>query len=123
MSAGRIWSESNTFRRLLTSHHVRDLQAIFYATLVLLLGALVALVVFVHPGEAKSGPTDLSLDIAKAIGAILLIGGTILAWLYQTGSKRLGIVDLFGCEIATVCRVGTITGFVSYLVEAHQKTL
>jgi len=122
MSANQIWSESSTFRRLLISQHVRDLQAIFYATLFLLFVAF-GLIICIHVGWIKTGDNDADLDIAKSVGAILLIGGTILAWLYQTGSKRLGIVDLFGCEIATVCRVGTITGFVPYLVEAYEKTL
>jgi hypothetical protein len=36
------------------------------------------------------------------------IYGVIVGWAYQTASTRLGIVDLFACEISTLCRVGTI---------------
>src|ERR1700733_7513751 len=36
------------------------------------------------------------------------IYGAIVAWSYLSASKRLGIVDLFACEISTLCRVGTI---------------
>jgi hypothetical protein len=30
-------------------------------------------------------------------------------------------VDLFACEIVTLCRVGTIVQLVPHLVEAHQR--
>jgi hypothetical protein len=36
------------------------------------------------------------------------IYGAIVAWSYLSASKRLGVVDLFACEISTLCRVGTI---------------
>jgi len=57
----------------------------------------------------------------KLVGAVLLACGWILAWTYQTGSKRLGVVDLFGCEIVTLCRVGTIVDLVPKLIAAHAK--
>ena len=31
-----------------------------------------------------------------------------MAWAYQKGSARLGVVDLFSCEIATICRITKI---------------
>jgi hypothetical protein len=34
--------------------------------------------------------------------------GAVLAWAYQSGSVRLGVVDLFACEISTLCRVATV---------------
>jgi hypothetical protein len=37
-----------------------------------------------------------------SVGAIVSVGGGVLAWTYQTGSARLGVVDLFACEIATL---------------------
>jgi hypothetical protein len=43
------------------------------------------------------------------IPALGVLGG-ILAWAYQTGSARLGVVDLFACEISTLCRVITVVG-------------
>jgi hypothetical protein len=42
------------------------------------------------------------------IGPAIPIYGAIIAWSYLTASARLGIVDLFACEISTLCRVGTI---------------
>jgi hypothetical protein len=42
------------------------------------------------------------------VGPGLPIYGVIVGWAYQTASSRLGIVDLFACEISTLCRVGTI---------------
>ncbi|HEV2954793.1 MAG TPA: hypothetical protein VGX95_01625 [Xanthobacteraceae bacterium] len=58
-------------------------------------------------GDAKGG---VNVGIFN-IGAIALAGATIMSWAYQTGSKRLGVVDLFACEIATLCRVGTVVKF------------
>lgn len=80
-----------------------DLQAIFIVTL---LAPLVLLV---------SGQLD-----NQSVGAVLLICGTILAWTYQTGSKRLGVVDLFACEIITLCRVGALMEVVHRLILAHE---
>jgi hypothetical protein len=39
---------------------------------------------------------------------VLSVVGAILAWVYLAGSTRLGVVDLFACEISTVCKVTTI---------------
>lgn len=39
------------------------------------------------------------------ISAIVGTGCGVLIWTYQTGSARLGTVDLFACEITTICRV------------------
>ena len=104
----RLWKQSSTFRRLLSSQHVWDLQAIFIVTLLTTLGLLLWYVV------APSGRLD-----EKFVGAVLLIGGTILSWTYQNGSKRLGVVDLFACEIVTLCRVGTIAQLATRLINAH----
>jgi hypothetical protein len=41
-------------------------------------------------------------------GPVLAIFGAVLAWIYQVGSARLGVVDLFACEISTLCRVATV---------------
>jgi hypothetical protein len=44
----------------------------------------------------------------KYAGPAITICGAIVAWAYVSASKRLGIIDLFACEISTLCRVGTI---------------
>ena len=55
------------------------------------------------------------------IGAICAVGGGVLAWTYQTGSARLGVVDLFACEIATLCRVGAVVEMVQRYVDLFQR--
>jgi hypothetical protein len=102
--ARRLWKQSSTFRRLIFSRHVMDLQAIFVVT-------LLAPLVLLASGQL--------LD-HQSLGAVLLICGTILAWTYQTGSKRLGVVDLFACEIVTLCRVGALMEVVKRLISAHE---
>jgi hypothetical protein len=55
---------------------------------------------------------DAWLDAFKGgltyIGSALPVFAAIMAWAYLSASARLGIVDLFACEIATLCRVGTL---------------
>jgi hypothetical protein len=41
-------------------------------------------------------------------GPIIAVCGVVIAWAYRSASARLGVVDLFACEISTLCRVGTI---------------
>jgi hypothetical protein len=47
-------------------------------------------------------------------GACIVIG-----WAYQVGSARLGVVDLFACEISTLCRVATVLDSVRRYVERY----
>ena len=42
------------------------------------------------------------------VGPAIPIYGAIAAWAYLNATTRLGVVDLFACEISTLCRVGTI---------------
>ena len=39
---------------------------------------------------------------------VLGVLGAVIAWAYQSGSTRLGVIDLFACEISTLCRVATV---------------
>jgi uncharacterized membrane protein len=50
----------------------------------------------------------MDLQFAPAV----VVFGAILAWAYQVGSARLGVVDLFACEIDTLCRMTTIVDMV-----------
>jgi hypothetical protein len=52
------------------------------------------------------------------VSAVLAAFGGIIAWCYQTGSGRLGIVDLFACEITTLCRICTINDLANTCVGA-----
>jgi hypothetical protein len=100
---------------------VVDLQLIFIVTLLATIEVLawhVYSVAQMAPGERSRGL--FGGEDTQFIGAVLLASGWIMAWVYQTGSKRLGVVDLFACEIVTLCRVGTIMDVVPRLIMAHQ---
>jgi hypothetical protein len=105
--------QASTFYRLFTSQHVVDLQLIAVAT-ALLIPALIAIVL-------RGWPTGSNEFGAIPIAAILGAGASVFAWVYQTGSARLGIVDLFGCEITTLCRVAAIVEIVPRYVEIYQN--
>jgi uncharacterized protein (DUF486 family) len=96
---------ASTFNRLLTSQHVPDLQLIALVTLVLA-------VIFSAPVVAgwfgAFGSSSAPWIAVLSLPAIWGTAGSILTWTYQTGSSRLGVVDLFSSEIATICRVITI---------------
>ncbi len=49
-------------------------------------------------------------------GPTLAAFGALVAWAYQTGSARLGVVDLFACEISTLCRVTTVLDAVTGMI-------
>jgi hypothetical protein len=128
-----------TFIRLTRSKHVADLQLIAVVTLYcaaifpivsLLLAGLHVLfsdhwkiywehpyrwwVPFVFFGE-------LGAVVLSIAGGFYAIVGTILAWCYQSGSARLGIVDLFACEMTTLCRVCTIVELTQKCIDAFNK--
>jgi hypothetical protein len=54
----------------------------------------------------------------SVFGPTLAIFGAILSWAYQKGSNRLGVVDLFACEIDTLCRVVTVIEMVKNLTDS-----
>ncbi len=96
---------ASTLFRFFRSDHVADFLLIFLITLVVL---LLHLVITIATAVYFGGNSDFRGAILTAGFAALPIYGAILAWAYLTAGKRLGVVDLFACEIATVCRVGTI---------------
>jgi hypothetical protein len=102
---------ASTFIRLFKSKHVADLRLLFWIVLFLLL-IVAPILVSQH---AKGGENSLigSPTLAAGIVAIAL---TALARIYQMGSVRLGIVDLFSCEIITICRVVAVVDFAHTLV-------
>jgi hypothetical protein len=115
---------ASTLFRFFRSKHVRDLKLIFASALFVL--ALHLFVVFclglgsaVHTYFSLSAAAGIIERLFTAAGAFLSffityvgpalpVYGVIVGWAYQTASSRLGIVDLFACEISTLCRVGTI---------------
>ncbi len=109
----------NTFRRLFTSNHVRDLQWIASYTLIfylLCVGTLFAVFFFWHR-------TDLSEFIFTCIAGITGAMAATLTWVYQTGSNRLGMVDLFGCEISVICRVCLVVDFANASVAMPHQAI
>jgi hypothetical protein len=94
---------ASTLFRFFRSNHVLDLNLIFNVALVVLLLQILLTVIAIIMGT----PAIAAIASAGAAAAISIYGG-ILAWTYLTASKRLGVVDLFACEIATLCRLGTI---------------
>ncbi len=107
---------ASTFQRLWTSRHVADLQLIFYCSCSLMvLGSAFAFIW--HKWVDSYGV----IGSATLISAIVGTGCGILSWCYLTGSCRLGIVDLFACEIKTICTVTGITETVPHLVAVHDN--
>src|SRR5262245_17471787 len=100
---------AETFDRLTRSSHVEDLR---WIALVALVSAIVGVLASAAMGMLAAGAIQIS---AGLVG----VGG-ILAWCYQTGSARLGIVDLFACEITTVCRICTINSMADNCIEAFK---
>jgi hypothetical protein len=99
---------------------VLDLQLIYIVTVLATIEVLGWHVYSVtHPDPSVASKSGFGGDDKQFVGAVLLACGWILTWAYQTGSKRLGVVDLFA--IVTLCRVGTIMELVPRLIAAHRK--
>jgi hypothetical protein len=99
--------EHATIDRLFESKHVGDLQFIFAVSCIAVsfvscVGAGIA----VHNMMQKTWHwDDAVVKCLKYGGPMLVVFGGVVSWAYKTGSLRLGVVDLFGCEIRTLCRV------------------
>jgi hypothetical protein len=105
---------SSTFVRFLVSKHVYDLRLIFFAAIVAFLVSLLVLLFHAetrtHDSTFDQAVTYLGPRMLTYLGPIAAVCVTAAAWAYQTASKRLGVVDIFACEISTLCRVGTLFG-------------
>ena len=124
----RLGRESSTFDRLGRSRHVADLRLIFSVTLILMIIGMIAALAFCFDNQVISDWKELNdsrtawpwvrhrfaaiISSGPFIGAICILGGGVLAWTYQIGSARLGVVDLFACEIATLARVAAVVDMV-----------
>ena len=128
---------ASTLFRFFRSKHVRDLKLIFASALFVL--AMHLFVVFclglgsaVHTYFSLSAAAGIIERLFTAAGAFLSffityvgpalpVYGVIVGWAYQTASSRLGIVDLFACEISTLCRVGTIFDIGKRYVDTYDR--
>jgi hypothetical protein len=115
--------------RFFRSKHVADLKLVAELALILLCFHFSLVVIYaisspiahfitnphLHPGSADKLAHVLDVLFTRVVGLLftyvgpaITIYGAIVAWSYLSASKRLGIIDLFACEISTLCRVGTI---------------
>jgi hypothetical protein len=117
----------STFIRLLSSDHLNDLQWIG-------LGAIVLWAIFIallltqansntNLNNHLSSVFDYFINQHAIFGGITAVLGLVLNWIYQTGSKRLGVVDLFACEISAICRVSLAVDFARSCVSEAEKDL
>jgi hypothetical protein len=107
-----------TIDRLFTSQHVGDLRSIVGVALVLLgVSCGLCLVYAVEESWPKVFEfwNAVKLFVTFFTPAFAVFG-TIGAWAYKVGSIRLGVVDLFACEISTLCRVALITDTIGRLI-------
>jgi hypothetical protein len=107
---------ASTFKRLLNSRHVVDLQLIFWTSCGLMIVGSGFVLIFDH-----YCPESSIIDNKTLITAIAGAGCGVLTWCYMTGSSRLGVVDLFGCEITTLCKVITISETVPNLIKIYNN--
>jgi hypothetical protein len=127
----RTGNQAATIDRVFASQHVKDLRLIvaaaLFAFLFLFIGFVLALsLVNGFAGQSTEGIHWKAIFHAAAKSYTILLSavgvlGVILAWAYQTGSARLGVVDLFACEIGALCRVVTIVDVVSRYVDKFQN--
>jgi hypothetical protein len=128
---------TDTVDRLFDSRHVNDLRLI--AATAFCITALVFAIASIDAVSFCMGDWAAQhfANIYKAIAYIANNGGThfvgvfaptlaifgaILSWAYQKGSDRLGIVDLFACEIDTLCRVVTVIEMVKNLSDGPKDS-
>jgi hypothetical protein len=118
-----------TINRLFQSQHVADLRWIVVLAqiglviMVLVAGGAVASEIS-HQLATKGGAIDwwpAILAALKFLGPAAVAFAGICAWAYQAGSARLGVVDLFACEIGTLCRVSTVLDAVHRLIERFDR--
>jgi hypothetical protein len=133
----RTGNPAATMDRLFTSQHVTDLRLIIaFALSGVVLAFLIGLPVSIESqvlsqwGLIEKRHTDwifLRLLLATVsnfltfFAPVFAVFGAVLAWAYQVGSARLGVVDLFACEISTLCRVAVVVDMVRHYVDRFDQ--
>lgn len=132
----RTGDTRDTVDRLFVSRHVNDLRLIAATTF--LIAALILAVslflacLFCIKASQQTSPSGFvawvlllatagGTPLITAFGPALIVLGTVLAWAYQVGSARLGVVDLFACEIDTLCRTVSVTELPDTLVRRFAR--
>ena len=109
-----------TIDRLLYSKHVKDLRLIAGICTYAALG-LIVLAVFAALGLLLTNAANWDLKTLVPLGIAVFAGlSGVIAWCYKTGSARLGMVDLFACEITTLCRICVINNLTNSCIIAFE---
>ena len=128
----RLGAGSSTFDRLGRSRHVADLRLIFSFSLIIMIVSTILALAFCFAHEVMTHKDDVHgwmwmqlafeavFDGGVFIVAVGLVGCGVFAWTYQVGSARLGLVDLFASEIATLCRVAAVVDMVRRYTDLFQ---
>lgn len=98
---------ASTFSRFFRSKHVGDLRLFF---------RLALLALFVHAWFVRHESAGDTVLVAA-----LPLYAAIVAWTYLAAGTRLGVVDLFACEIRTVCRVSTVFEVAKIYIDKHAE--
>lgn len=127
----RTGDPAATVDRLFVSQHVSDLRLIIAFALITVISVfgIGVLLSIINVSIAHRDWSVLQVDFS-ALGSFLTfftpvlgVFGAVLAWAYQAGSARLGIVDLFACEIGTLCRVAAVVDSARRWIEIFQHGL
>jgi len=134
----RTGQPAATIDRLFTSQHVGDLQLIVAAAFLVLVLVFVVGLGFAYESQRMAewkkfaGPHsdwvylhllfDTLAGFLRVFVPVLAVFGAVLAWAYQVGSARLGVVDLFACEISTLCRIVTIADTARQYAEDFRRS-
>jgi hypothetical protein len=109
---------ASTLFRFFRSQHVTDLRSIFWLASYLLISYFVVVcAIVIYEIEFLPGPPRPIHTFVYFFGPAIPVYGAVIAWTYLSAATRLGVVDLFACEIKTLCRVGTILNFGQALVD------
>jgi hypothetical protein len=127
----RTGDPADTIDRLFVSKHVKDLRLIIafalFAVLAFLLLGFPGSLAYAWVVQGKHSSFQVFFSALRGFVAfyapVLGIFGAVLTWAYQAGSARLGIVDLFACEIDTLCRVALVVDSVPRAIGAFQQGL
>ena len=113
---------ASTIFRFFRSKHVVDFKLIFLLALVVLIFHIV-IVLLLAVNQTDGIISGTLSSVKNYIVPAVPVYGVIVGWAYQSASARLGIVDLFACEISTLCRVGTIFDTGKRYVDQYNDSL
>jgi hypothetical protein len=125
----RKGDEQATINRLFISQHVRDIQVIVANAVLIFVPVLFTCFLVSILAVLAAGPAGWTYHfwfaglgkLLPVFGPVLAVFGAVLTWAYQVGSARLGVVDLFACEITTLCRVAFVSDTVDRLIDMFNQ--